>query len=70
MPSEGVNALEFAQRLMNVIDADIRPLIAEPTPLPVQPPACRQTTLTPTFSRPEKKSIPSPAPAASATTGG
>ena len=49
MPSEGVNALEFAQRLMNVVDADIRPLIAEPTPLPVQPPACRKTTLTPTI---------------------
>ena len=49
MPSEGVNALEFAQRLMQAIDEDIRPLIAEPTPLPVQPPACRQTTLTPTI---------------------
>ena len=49
MPSEGVNALEFAQRLMQTIDADIRPLIAEPTPLPVQPPACRMTTLTPTI---------------------
>lgn len=49
MPSEGVNALEFAQKLMQVIDEDIRPLIAEPTPLPVQPPACRQTTLTPTI---------------------
>lgn len=49
MPSEGVNALEFAQRLMQVIDEDIRPLIAAPTPLPVQPPACRQTTLTPTI---------------------
>lgn len=49
MPSEGVNALEFAQRLMAAIDADIRPLIAQPTPLPVQPPACRQTTLTPTI---------------------
>jgi succinyl-diaminopimelate desuccinylase len=49
MPSEGVNALEFAQRLMQTIDADIRPQIAEPTPLPVQPPACRMTTLTPTI---------------------
>lgn len=49
MPSEGVNALEFAQRLMRTIDEDIRPLIAEPTPLPVQPPACRMTTLTPTI---------------------
>lgn len=49
MPSEGVNALEFAQKLMNVIDSDIRPLIAEPTPLPVNPPACRHTTLTPTI---------------------
>ncbi len=49
MPSEGVNALEFAQRLMDAIDEDIRPLIAHPTPLPVQPPACRQTTLTPTI---------------------
>ena len=49
MPSEGVKALEFAQRLMQTIDADIRPLIAEPTPLPVQPPACRMTTLTPTI---------------------
>ena len=49
MPSEGVNALEFAQRLMQTIDEDIRPLIAEPTPLPVQPPACRMTTLTPTI---------------------
>ena len=33
MPSEGVNALVFAQKLMNVIDSDIRPLIAQPTPL-------------------------------------
>lgn len=49
MPGEGVNALEFAQRLMRTIDEDIRPLIAEPTPLPVQPPACRMTTLTPTI---------------------
>lgn len=49
MPGEGVNALEFAQRLMRTIDEDIRPLIAEPTPLPVQPPACRYTTLTPTI---------------------
>lgn len=49
MPGEGVNALEFAQRLMQTIDSDIRPLIAEPTPLPVQPPACRMTTLTPTI---------------------
>lgn len=49
MPSEGVNALEFAQRLMQTIDEDIRPLIAKPTELPVNPPACRMTTLTPTI---------------------
>ena len=49
MPSEGVNALVFAQKLMNVIDSDIRPLIAQPTPLPVNPPACRYTTLSPTI---------------------
>ena len=49
MPSEGINALEFAQRLMQTIDEDIRPLIAKPTELPVNPPACRMTTLTPTI---------------------
>ena len=49
MPSEGINALEFAQRLMQTIDKDIRPLIAKPTELPVNPPACRMTTLTPTI---------------------
>lgn len=49
MPGEGVNALEFAQRLMAAIDRDIRPLIAKPTELPVNPPACRYTTLTPTL---------------------
>ena len=49
MPGEGINALEFAQRLMQTIDEDIRPLIAKPTELPVNPPACRMTTLTPTI---------------------
>ena len=49
MPSEGINALEFAQRLMQTVDEDIRPLIAKPTELPVNPPACRMTTLTPTI---------------------
>ena len=48
-PSEGVNALEFAHKLLNVIDEDIEPLISEITPLPVNPPACRKTTLTPTM---------------------
>ncbi|MDO4961362.1 MAG: ArgE/DapE family deacylase [Eubacteriales bacterium] len=45
-PSEGVNPIEFINRLLNVIKEDIDPLIAKPTPLPVMPPACRKTTLT------------------------
>lgn len=48
-PGEGVNALEFAHRLMRVVEEEIAPLVAEPTPLPVEPPACRRTTLTPTM---------------------
>ncbi|MDO5141046.1 MAG: ArgE/DapE family deacylase [Eubacteriales bacterium] len=48
-PSEGVNPIEFINRLLNVVREDIEPLIAEPTPLPVMPPACRKTTLTPTI---------------------
>ena len=46
MPSEGINPIEFANRLLNTVQTDIEPLIAEPTPLPVNPPACRKTTLT------------------------
>lgn len=46
MPSEGINAIEFANRLLNTIKEDIEPLIAEPTPLPVNPPSSRKTTLT------------------------
>jgi len=46
MPSEGINPIEFANRLLNTVKEDIGPLIAEPTALPVNPPACRKTTLT------------------------
>ena len=70
MPSEGVNALEFAQRLMQAIDEDIRPLIAEPTPLPVQPPAAGKPPSPPPFCKRVKRSTPCPAAVGSVMTGG
>ena len=54
-PGEGINPIEFINRLLNVIREDIEPLIAEPTPLPVMPPACRKTTITPTIIRAGEK---------------
>ncbi len=48
-PSEGINPIEFIRRLLNTVESDIEPLIQKPTPLPVMPPACRKTTLTPTI---------------------
>jgi len=55
MPSEGVSPIEFANRLMDRIDSDIQPLLKDITPLPVQPPACRKSTLTVTMLRAGEK---------------
>lgn len=46
MPSQGVSAIEFANRLMNKINEKLQPLLKDITPLPVQPPQCRKSTLT------------------------
>lgn len=51
MPKQGINPIEFVNRLLNNIKTDIEPLIADLTPLPVTPPECKQTTLTPTVIR-------------------
>ncbi len=49
MPSQGVNPIEFANRLLNNINSDIEPLISELSSLPINPPQCKKTTLTPTM---------------------
>ncbi len=54
-PREGVNPIEFIQKLLNAIDEDIKPLIQDPTPLPVMPPTSRWTTITPTMLRAGEK---------------
>ncbi|MBQ1407694.1 MAG: ArgE/DapE family deacylase [Eubacterium sp.] len=48
-PGEGLSPIIWIQKLLNYIDQDIRPLITEPTPLPVMPPTSRWTTFTPTM---------------------
>lgn len=49
MPSQGVNPIEFAHRLLNNIHTDIEPLFEEPSTLPINPPECKKTTLTVTM---------------------
>lgn len=49
MPSQGINPIEFANRLLNNIKTDIEPLISELSPLPINPPECKKTTLTVTM---------------------
>lgn len=45
MPDEGVNAIENMQMVLNEIDEKIRPNLKAESKHPVQPPACRKSTL-------------------------
>lgn len=49
MPLQGINPIEFANRLLNNIQTDINPLIAQVSSLPITPPECKKTTLTATM---------------------
>lgn len=49
MPSEGVNAIVQMQRLLNMMDKEIQPQLEITSQYPVNPPACKKSTLTVTM---------------------
>jgi succinyl-diaminopimelate desuccinylase len=46
MPDEGVNAIDNMKKVLNAIDEEIKPLLVENSKYPIQPEACRKSTLT------------------------